>query len=123
MPRKRKDDTGHVKKRVRSFRTRERKQRRDTAAVATDDLTWVTKSKLKMTALKILNDHGERPYWVSIPKDGAEPVAGFFPCSSFVADGRVYYGFLLREHRDAVFERWDHARKELTSGNRPLTRG
>jgi len=123
MPRKRKDDTGNVKKRVRSFRTRERKQQRDTDAIATDDLTWVIKSKLKMTALKILNDDGSRPYWLSIPRNGPEPVAGYYPCSVFTAEGRVYYGFMFREHRDQLHERWDHARKELTSGNRPLTRG
>jgi len=122
MPRKRKDDAENAKKRVRSFRSRERKQRRTTSDVAADDLSWVIKSKLKMIAVKILNDSGERPYWLSIPKDGPEPVSGYYPCSSFVADGRVFYGFLIREHRDSLFERWDHARKEYTLGNPHLTR-
>ena len=123
MSRKRtKEDAKDAKKRVRSFRTRERKQRRNTSSVPADDLTWVLKSRLKMIASKILNDAGDRSYWLSIPKEGVEPVAGYYPCSSFVLGSRIYYGFMFREHRDSLFGRWDNARKELTDGNRPLTR-
>lgn len=117
MSRKRinKDDTEAAKKRVRSFRTRERRTRRtDTPESDPSDFHWIERSKIRMAANRILNDSGDRPYWLSIPKEGVEPVAGFLPCNTFTSDGRVYYGFAFREHRDILCDRWDNARKELT---------
>lgn len=72
----------------------------------------------RMAAMKILNDHRERPYWMSLPsRSGGNPVTEYFPCSSFTRDGRAYYGFLFREHRDKFYEKMRPrgSRKELTS--------
>lgn len=66
----------------------------------------------KSYAQKILNDCKERPYWLSIPQEGVDPVAHFYPCSHFRAKGRVYYGFLFREHREMVVANWPKARRE-----------
>lgn len=75
---------------------------------------WLS-TKDRMAAMKIINDHRERPYWLSIPRGtGTPPVAGYFPCSMFSRGGRWYYGFLFREHRDRAFKQWAYARKELT---------
>ncbi len=71
--------------------------------------------RARMTASKILNDHRERPWWLSIPqRAGISPSSGYFPCMSFNSRGRVYYGFLFREHRDSAHREMPGARKELT---------
>lgn len=123
-------------KKLRSAQRREeRKQRKQQAAASGEDVSprkrevaadyskpmvkdeyeWIRNSGAKAYAIKILNDHHrERPFWLSIPTMTNPPVAGFFPCTTFTARGRVYYGFLFREHRDLFFARLDDARKELT---------
>lgn len=66
--------------------------------------------------MKIINDHRERPYWMSIPQRLGLVIADYFPCSTFTRDGRTYYGFLFRIHRDRFFEKMrpKGARKEIT---------
>lgn len=82
-----------------------------------DDWSWIRTSVSKMYAGKLLNDRGDRPYWLSIPhSQGVEPVAHFYPCNCFRKDGRAYYGFMFQEHRDMLFAEWREsksARKEL----------
>lgn len=88
-----------------------------------DDQFWKGVTA-RMKAERVLNDHRNRPYWLSIPINGTPPVSGFFPCTHFTRGGRVYYGFLFREHRDRVHKGWStvhRARKELTgSGQIPI---
>ncbi len=68
-----------------------------------------------MAAMQILNDYRDRPYVLSISKeDGPEPVSGYYPCSMVTKNGRIYYLFLFREHRDATCANWPDARKEFT---------
>lgn len=78
-----------------------------------DDYEWLRASQARAYAEKILNNCKERPYWLSIPQEGNDPVAHFYPCSFFRAKGRVYYGFLFREHREAMMAQWTQARREL----------
>lgn len=70
----------------------------------------------RMAAAKILNDHRERPWWLSVPGTGSSPpyISGYFPCSMFRRGSRWYYGFLFKEHRDAMFKKTKGARKEVT---------
>lgn len=78
---------------------------------------WV-RTKDRMIAMKILNDHRERPYWLSMPAtSGPAPISGFFPSNLFTRDNRWFYGFLLRQHRDRFFKdmRSRGARKEFTA--------
>lgn len=126
MPRRRKTQPldENQKKRVRSFRSKERREQRKrrTDNKRPDDITWLTNIALHMSAMRIINNHKERPYWVSIPwgeNDGIEPVSGYLPCSSIRTKTRVYYGFLFREHRDAMYlEHIETARKEFTDFRR-----
>lgn len=86
-------------------------------APAPDDMSWLTVTAAKAYAEKIMNGHRERPYWLSTPHalgDGNPPVAEFYPCSMFRTKERVFYGFLFREHRDLLCQRWDNATKEVT---------
>ncbi len=70
----------------------------------------------RAAAMKVINDNRHRPFWLSIPKKGTSPpLSGYFPCSMFSSGGRWYFGFLFREHRDDLFKKWPHARKELTN--------
>lgn len=112
-----KDDTEARKKRVRSFRSRERRQQRKQQANDASDLSWLTRSGAVMASMKILNfkTGSETPYWLSIDKD-AKPAgsADFYPARSFEHKGRIWYGFVFREHRDAQCDLWPDARKELT---------
>jgi len=90
---------------------------------AIDDFTWLNSSASKAYAIKILNNHRERPYWLSLPHglgEGNVPLAEFFPCTMFRTRERVYYGFLFREHRDLLCQRWDTALKEVTERVRRL---
>lgn len=80
-----------------------------------DDYLWIRASMAKSYAERILNDHRGRPYWLSIPHatgDGVGPVVNFYPCTTFRTKGRMYYGFLFREHRDLFFATLRNARKE-----------
>lgn len=91
----------------------------DTSKVAvTDPNEWLRRSSINAFAWKIVNSHKIMPYWLSIEVDtGNPPVSGFYPCHMYMKNGRYYYGFLFRQCRDAVFEKWQHeyaARKELT---------
>ena len=122
MPRKRQSETSTEasKARVRSFRSRERRQRRSKGNDAPDaaDLTWLTNINIKLVASRLLNNHRERPYWLSITHgklDGNPPISNYFPCTSYRTDTRVYYGFLFREHRDAAFLDMENSRKEFIS--------
>lgn len=80
----------------------------------------------RMVAIKLVNQNRERPYWLSIKRETSNPPAiGFYPCTMFERRGRWYFGFLLREHRDRLYDLWRPsnatARKELTgSGWAPL---
>ena len=121
MPRKRtvKGDTEARKKRVRSFRSRERSQRRKHQSNAPEDLTWLKRDAMRSAAMRVINFTARTwtPYWLSIAKKHKpEGSADFWPAKSFERDGRIYYGFLLREHRDQQCLLWPKARKELTSG-------
>lgn len=109
MARKKKDD-------VKPKRTRMPRQKRDKPEPSDDGGAWLLRSSALMDAHRIINHYKERPYWLSIKHtEGVEPVAGFFPCSFFRRGSRVYYGFLLRDHREAMVARWPHARRELSS--------
>lgn len=83
-----------------------------------DDYHWLRRSSAKAFAQAILNDCKDRPYWLSISRScvgSTEPVAHVYPCSYMVRKGRVYYGFLFRDHRDLIFDQWRvqyKARKE-----------
>lgn len=80
-----------------------------------EDQFWA-QTKARSVAMKVLNNHRHRPYWLSIPHAGHNPpVAGYFPCSMFQSQGRWYFGFLFREHRDDLHKKWSGARKELTN--------
>ncbi len=110
------DDNKTSKARVRTFRNRDRNAQRKTKDDDLGDRTWLTRSSAKMAAMQVLNDYRERPYILSIPEgDGPEPISGFYPCSMAKRDGRVYYFFLFREHRDATCAKWPDARKEYSS--------
>lgn len=85
-----------------------------------DDYLWIRRSQAKSFAMKIMNDHRDRPYWLSIPRprgdtpaDRAAPVSQYFPCTMFSTQSRVYYGFLFIEHRDLFFKEQSNARKEM----------
>lgn len=113
MARKRK--TVEEPKRPRVRRPRSERTPRDTGP-KDDGGQWLIRASARMAANQILNAYPERPYWLSIPHgpgDGVEPVAGYFPCSYFRTKTRVYYGFLFREHREAVMAKWDNARREF----------
>lgn len=115
MPRKHKGNVEAPKKRVRSRRSIDRRKRQSISIETPDDASWLTRITTLSSAMKVVNGHKERPYWLSIPHDGGiEPSPGLYPVSIFTEKGRVYYGFLLKEHRDEIFNRWDNARKELT---------
>lgn len=84
-----------------------------------DPHEWIRRSITHAFAWKIVNNHRVMPYWLSIGFEGGNPpVSGFYPCHMYRAkNGRYHYGFLFRQCRDAVFEKWQHeydARKELT---------
>jgi hypothetical protein len=87
-----------------------------------DPHDWIKRSIAQAYAWRIVNLYGthQLPYWLSIDFDGGNPpTSGYFPCHMYRGkkDGRFYYGFLFRQCRDAVFEKWQHehdARKELT---------
>jgi len=81
----------------------------------------------RLRAEKVLNTWGVRPYWLSVRQNGTiPPLTGCFPCAMFNKNGRHYFGFLFRDHRDRTFARWRYtlgARKELTGpGQYPLIR-
>lgn len=86
-----------------------------------DDMTWLSRSMAKGYAEKILNNNPQRPYWLSIAHhEGNVPPAELYPCTVFRTKTRAYYGFLFREHRDLLCQRWDHAMKEPTERVRRL---
>jgi len=65
-------------------------------------------------AVAILNGY-KFTWWASIEKEGPPPVAGYYPCTHFEAEGRVYFGFSFRHHRDEYVElSGGDARKEYT---------
>lgn len=108
----RKRDDKARSRRPRSHRSRDR-DKRDTNAP--DDLSWLLRGSVRNAAMKIINSDQSRPYVLSIPHDGGvEPVAGYYPCSMMRRNGRIYYAFLFREHRDAVCDQWPDAIKEYT---------
>lgn len=81
-----------------------------------EDMTWLRRDQAKAYAMKILNNYPERPYWLSIAHgngDGNVPVAEFYPCTIIRTKTRAYYGFLFREHRDMLADRWLNATKEV----------
>jgi hypothetical protein len=115
MPRNKKSADEGKTKRVRSVRNTDRRKQRKERAPDPNDLLWLTRISIRTAAARILNDAGrDRPYWLSIPKDGPDPVAEFFPCTMLSGKTRVYYGFMFRHHRDEQSLRWVNSRKELT---------
>lgn len=115
MARKKRSSTTSITARTNAKRLK--RQERQNAELDAGDIRWVKLAGLKMSAMKVLNNHRERPYWLSIPHssgDGIEPVSPYVPCSSFRTDDRVYYGYLFREHREATVDQWDDARREMT---------
>lgn len=90
-----------------------------------DDMLWLRRGSAKSYAMKIVNDHRERPYWLSIPfesasENGVLPVSNFYPCTVFRTKTRAYYGFLFREHRDQFFATLDGASKVTTDRARAV---
>lgn len=89
-----------------------------------DDYLWIRQSLALAYANRIINDHRERPWWLSIrydKDDGPPPLSNFYPCSTFrMPNGRMYYGFLFREHRDIFFATLKQARKETTDRVRSI---
>jgi len=89
-----------------------------------DDYLWIRKELALVYANKIIRSHGERPWWLSIKydkDDGPPPLSNFYPCSTFrTSNGRMYYGFLFREHRDLFFVTLDDARKETADRVRSI---
>lgn len=127
MARKRKSDdkqdAERVKKRNRSLRNRERREQRKRSAQTPqnnpDDLGWLKNISIRMAAMKVLNATVDShwPYWLSIPSLGRgrnHPTSDFYPCKQTMRGDRAWYGFMFREHRDLMCERWVDARKELT---------
>lgn len=71
-------------------------------------------------AAKILDACPERPYWAFIRDvGGTPPVAGYYPCTMFRKSGRIFYGFLIRDHRERFVKKFRdlHARRILTGDN------
>lgn len=120
MARRRKIDSKdqeRIKKRSRSFRSRERRKQRTTADHDPSDLGWLKLSGIRMAACKVMNDSYRQPapFWLSIPAVPRPEPVDFFPCRSFQRGDRIWYGFLFREHRDQQIVIWGgRARKELT---------
>lgn len=88
-----------------------------------DDYEWLRRGQAKAFASKIMNDTRERPYWLVIDRRTYEdagirtdPVAHFYPCSYTVRGNKAFYGFLFREHRDIVWEKWSevHRARKVT---------
>ena len=88
-----------------------------------DDYEWLRRGQAKAFASKIMNDTRERPYWLVIDRRTYEdaglrtdPVAHFYPCSYTVRGNKAYYGFLFKEHRDIVWEKWSevHRARKVT---------
>lgn len=91
--------------------------------IVQDDHEWLRRDKTLAIAVKLLNDHKARPFWLSIPHeagDGNPPVAGYYPCTMFRTKKRAYYGFMLREHRDTLYYLLEDARKELVDKVRKI---
>lgn len=123
MPRRRRtssdDNTEARKKRVRSFRNKERREQRKKQSKDPMDLSWITSTGVRAAAVRIMNaTHSSFwPYWLSIPHDklaGTPPVSPFWPSKNTRTKDRVYYGFMIRDHRDELCLLWPNARKELT---------
>lgn len=92
-----------------------------------DDYLWIRRGLAKNYAMRIINDHRERPYWLSMPRPTGDtpaerswPVTNFYPCTMFSTKSRVFYGFLFREHRDLFFASLEDARKETTDTVRAI---
>jgi hypothetical protein len=88
-----------------------------------DDYLWIRRGLSKDYANRMLNEHKERPYWLSIAHevgDGVIPCSNFYPCSMFRTKKRAYFGFLFREHRDMFFATLEDARKETTDAVRSI---
>lgn len=88
-----------------------------------DDYEWIRNASAKAYANKIMNSYRERPYWLSIPRNGSPPTAHLFPCNILMTEKRVYYGFLFREHREMIIAKWPNARREFTEVVDALRRG
>src|SRR3546814_4866635 len=82
-----------------------------------------SRGQAKSFAQKIMNEDRERPYWLVIDRRTYEdagirtdPVAHFYPCNMMVSKTKAYYGFLFREHRDIIAERWSetHRARKVT---------
>ena len=120
MARKKREvrDEDFKRKRSRIRREERKRQRKQEATEGMPmDTSWLLRDMAVGAAMKVVNLHKERPYWLSIPHeagDGNPPVCDFFPCTTFRTRERAYYGFLFREHRDEAIYRLDDAVKELT---------
>lgn len=110
---------------------RQRKPRRERAAEGSlyspdhqKDAQYWDWLNTRKRAADILNGARERPYWASVrDRGGNPPLAGFYPVTTFRKAGRVFYGFLIRSHREAFVRRYRdlQARRVLTGDdNGPL---
>jgi len=70
-------------------------------------------------AAAILNADRRRPYWASIEYDGSIPVSNYYPCTMFRKSDRLYYGFLIRDHRESFINDCYklNARREYTGAD------
>ena len=82
------------------------------------DIGWLMMNSIRAAANKIMNEsyRSPAPYWLSMPDQPNPPPTDYYPCRSHKQDGRIWYGFLFREHRDEQLIRWNNRkfRKELT---------
>ncbi len=102
---------------ARSLNARNRRAQRVASSPEAYDFSWLVNVTARMAAAKILNGEKVYPYWLSRlhePSSSGDPIAGFYPVMTFKFKDRIYYGFVFREHREAVFEKWDpDARREF----------
>lgn len=121
MPRRKKVEkpTDERKKIIRRNRNLERKRRKslsDTSVSPNEEVRYWGWLNTRAMATRILNNYRERPYWASIAgsRTSNPPLVEFFPVTIVWQEGRFYFGFLVREHRDLFCLNTRGARRELT---------
>lgn len=122
MARRRQTDEGK-KRSSRARREQRKRERAEREQEGVVDKSWILRDLTLAIAQKIVSRAKERPYWLSIRHgkgDGNPPVSGYYPCTMFRTANRVYYGFLLREHRERFYYEIDDARRELTDTVRAI---
>lgn len=86
---------------------RERRSRTPAEKTEQDEENFRLWMKSRTIAAKIMNDERARPYIASIlwSQGRSPPVVGYFPVSYHWREGRYYFHFLMREHRDGFYRR------------------